>query len=232
MYRCHSAISATEGAFAAHRGLWRMALLAALAGAPAAAAAQTVALTGSMGARALLVVDGKTATAAAGDTVHGVKVISVGSGQAVVEVRGRRQTLQMGAAQVNLGGGGSTGNGTQIVLTAGQGGHFQTLGQINGRTVNFLVDTGASMVSMSAAQATSLGLDYTKGQQGLIQTANGVAQAWHINLSRVRIGDVEVQNVDALVSPAELPVVLLGNSFLSRFQMKRENDRLTLERRF
>jgi len=47
----------------------------------------------------------------------------------------------------------------------------------------------------------------------------------------VRIGDVEVHNVEATVSRGEMPFVLLGNSFLTRFQMKRENDMLTLERR-
>ena len=50
-------------------------------------------------------------------------------------------------------------------------------------------------------------------------------------LTSVRIGDVQVYNVEALVVPAQMPYVLLGNSFLTRFQMKRENEMMTLERR-
>jgi len=54
----------------------------------------------------------------------------------------------------------------------------------------------------------------------------------YIALAMVRLGEVEVYNVEAAVLPAQMENVLLGNSFLSRFQMKRENDRMTLDRRF
>jgi aspartyl protease family protein len=216
---------------AARAGLFA-ALLATLMLPAAPAGAQSVAMTGAMGSRALLVIDGKTVTAAAGQTVHGVKVISVSGSQAVVEVAGKRQTVELGAAQVNLGGKGLSSGSGRIVLTAGPGGHFRSLGQINGQTVEFMVDTGASMIGMSEQQAQGLGIDYKRGQAGTVQTANGVARAWMISLSRVRVGEVEIHNVDALVTPAGMPLVLLGNSFLSRFQMRRENDTLTLERRF
>ena len=53
-----------------------------------------------------------------------------------------------------------------------------------------------------------------------------------MKLASVRIGDVEVYDVDAVVSPQPMPYVLLGNSFLTRFQMKRDNDQMVLERRF
>lgn len=206
------------------------ALVAFIAAGPAQA--QSVAMTGAMGSRALLVIDGKTVTAAAGQTVQGVKVVSVSSERTVVEVSGKRQTVVLGAAQVNLGGGGGGGGGNRIVLTAGLGGHFRSLGQINGQTVEFMVDTGASMIGMSVQQAQNLGIDYQKGRVGMVQTANGTAKAWLVNLNRVRVGEVEVFNVEALVTPAAMPLVLLGNSFLSRFQMRRDNDTLTLERRF
>lgn len=211
-----------------------LALLAALAACTAfaagTAAAQTVAMTGSMGSRALLVINGKTVTAGAGSTVQGVKVISVQSDQTVVEVNGERQTLRLGVAQVDAAG--PVGGGRQIVLTADSGGHFQTLGTINGRTVTFMVDTGATTISMSSADADRIGLKYQQGQPIGLQTANGVVRGWRITLASVRIGEVEVFNVDGVVANREMPFVLLGNSFLSRFQMKRENDQMTLERRF
>jgi aspartyl protease family protein len=209
------------------------ALVAALAAfAAGTAAAQSVAMTGSMGSRALLVINGKTITAGAGSTVQGVKVISVQSDQAVVEVNGERQTLRLGVAQIDAAGPASAGGGRQIVLTADSGGHFQTLGTINGRTVTFMVDTGATSISMSSADADRIGLKYLQGQPIGLQTANGVVRGWRITLASVRIGEVEVFNVDGVVADREMPFVLLGNSFLSRFQMRRDNDQMTLERRF
>ena len=105
-------------------------------------------------------------------------------------------------------------------------------GTINGRATQFLVDTGATMVSMGASDADRLGLNYKAGQRGFSSTANGMAPAWRIKLSSVRLGEVEIFDVDALVSPQPMPFVLLGNSFLTRFQMKRENDQMVLERRY
>jgi aspartyl protease family protein len=199
---------------------------------PSAAAAQTIAMTGSMGSRSLLVIDGKTVTAGAGSTVHGVKVISVTSDQTVIEVNGERQTVRLGMMQVNAGGQAAAGAGQKIVLTAGSNGHFETLGTINGRTVTFMVDTGATSVSMSSTDADRIGLKYQQGQPISLQTANGTVRGWRVSLASVRIGEVEVFNVDGVVAHRDMPFILLGNSFLSRFQMRRENDQMTLERRF
>jgi aspartyl protease family protein len=65
-----------------------------------------------------------------------------------------------------------------------------------------------------------------------MNTANGTVTAWRLKLSSVRVGEVEVHDVDATVSPAGMPFVLLGNSFLTRFQMKRDNEQMQLERRY
>jgi aspartyl protease family protein len=65
-----------------------------------------------------------------------------------------------------------------------------------------------------------------------LQTANGVSQGWLVRLASVRLGDVEVYDVDAVVGTQSMPYVLLGNSFLSRFQMRRDNEQMVLERRF
>jgi aspartyl protease family protein len=210
----------------------RVALAVLLGLVPALAAAQSVSMSGSLGDKALLVIDGAPRTVAVGATVSGVKVISVSGSQAVVEVGGRRQTLLLGGAQVNLGGAASSGSGTQITLAAGPGGHFVTSGSINGRAVRFVVDTGATNIAMSEAVARNIGLDLSKGQRGMVNTANGQVVAHRVSLSEVRVGDVTVYNVDATVVPAPMDMVLLGNSFLSRFQMKRDADVLVLEKRF
>ncbi len=204
----------------------------ALAG--GAAHAESVALAGMLGSKALLVVNGGAPkSVAAGDTHQGVKVISTSGDQAVIEQSGKRVTLRVGDAPVSVGSAmGSAGRGSRIVMTAGSGGHFMTAGQINGKAVQFMVDTGATSIAMGAVDAERAGITYKNGQPVNLSTANGVTQGYRIKLNSVRIGDVEVFDVDAVVSPQPMPYMLLGNSFLTRFQMLRENDQMTLVKRY
>ena len=199
--------------------------------ASAAAQAQSVSMAGSLGTRALLVIDGKPRQVAVGTTVEGVKLVSLTNNDAVVEVGGKRVALQLGGSPTNLGGAASAGTGDKIVLTSVSGGHFVTSGTVNGSAARFFVDTGATTVAMGVADAERIGLDYKRGQLGYTNTANGVVPAYRVMLSSVRIGDVQVYNVEATVLPTTMPYMLLGNSFLDRFQMRRENDRLTLEKK-
>lgn len=197
-----------------------------------AAQAQSVALAGMLGSKALLVVNGTTPkTVAAGETHEGVKVISTSGDQAVVEQDGKRSTLRVGEAPVNMGASKSGGKGNRIVLVAGSGGHFMTAGQINGKAVQFMVDTGATSVAMGAQDAERTGINFRTGQPVMMSTANGNVQGYRIKLDSVRVGDVEVFGVDAVVTPQPMPYMLLGNSFLTRFQMLRENDQMTLTKR-
>jgi aspartyl protease family protein len=194
---------------------------------------QTVALSGMLGSKALLIVDGGAPkSVAAGESHQGVKVVSTSGDQAVLEIGGKRHTLRVGDSPASVGGSGPRGGSGRIVLTAGTGGHFLSQGAINGRAVQFMVDTGATSVVLSAADAERVGLNFRAGQPVRMNTANGVTQGWRLKLSSVRVGDVEVYEVDAVVAPQGMSYVLLGNSFLSRFQMKRDNDQMTLERRY
>ena len=198
----------------------------------AGAQAQSVALAGMLGSKALLVVNGTTPkTVATGETHEGVKVISTSGDQAVVEQDGKRSTLRVGEAPVNMGASKSGGKGNRIVLVAGSGGHFMTAGQINGKAVQFMVDTGATSVAMGAQDAERTGINFKTGQPVMMSTANGNVQGYRIKLDSVRVGDVEVFGVDAVVTPQPMPYMLLGNSFLTRFQMLRENDQMTLTKR-
>ena len=115
---------------------------------------------------------------------------------------------------------------------AGSGGHFFTQGQINGRAVNLVVDTGATSVSIGVEDAQRLGLNYKAGQPVRMSTANGITNGWHIKLNSMRVGDVNVYDVDAVVTSGSMPFVLLGNSFLTRFQMSRTNDQMVLLKRY
>jgi len=209
-----------------------LAALLPLAMAAGGAHAESVMLTGTIGNRAILIVDGGAPrTVAPGEKLGGVKLVSVQGDQAVVEVGGQRATLRMDQP-ASVGGGGGGANGTRIVLPASSGGHFMTLGSINGRSVNFMVDTGATSVAISAADALRIGLEYKKGQPVQINTANGVAPGYRVKLNSVRVGDVEVYDVDAVVSEQPMPFVLLGNSFINRFSMQRDGDQMVLQKRY
>lgn len=216
------------------------AVLLSLAGVAAAlpppAAAQSVALSGVLGSKALLVIDGGTPRAlAAGDSLQDVRVLQVAGDTAEVEIKGRRQTLRLGEAPISLGGRGAAAGdpalGRRVVLKADSRGHFIERGQINGKTMVYMVDTGASSVAIGRSDAERMGLPFLKGQPVMMRTANGDAQGWRLRLDSVRVGDVEVFGVDAVVAPLAMPYVLLGNSFLAHFQMTRQGSEMVLERR-
>ena len=198
---------------------------------PGLAFAQSVSLAGSIGeTKALLMIDGAPHTVAVGTTVKGVTLKRVMPNAAEVEIGGKLVAVTMGGAPASVGGGGGGGGGRQIVIPVGSGGHFVADGQINGKSARFLVDTGATMIAMSKSEAERLGVNWKNGQRSLVQTANGVVPTYQVSLTSVRIGDVEVFNVAASVVQAEMPVILLGNSFLGRFSMRRDADTLRLER--
>ncbi len=209
-----------------------LACASAFASALAPAFAQSVSLSGSLGDKALLVIDGAPRTLVVGASVQGVRLLSVSGSNAVVEVKGQRVALALGGAQVNLGGTAGDSGAAQIVLSADSGGHFVTSGTINGKSARFLVDTGATNLALSQSEAQKLGIDYRQGERSTSMTANGPVPVYRVMLASVRVGEVQVYNVEATVVPLQMPFVLLGNSFLTRFQMKRENDVLTLTRRF
>ena len=194
--------------------------------------AQKVSLQGMLGRKALIMVDGSAPkTVAPGETHQGVTVISTAGDEAIIEIKGQRHTLRVGESPASVGGTGLA-PGNKIVLTADNGGHFMTQGTINGRSALFMVDTGATAIAFGAAQAQSMGINYRNGRPIQLGTANGLTPGWVIKLNSVRIGDVEVHEVDAIVVPQAMPFVLLGNSFLTRFQMRRENSMMVLERRY
>ena len=194
---------------------------------------QSVMLTGTIGSRAILIVDGGAPkTVAVGETFQGVKLVSLQGEQATVEAGGKRVALRMDTPASIGGSGPSGGGGNRIVLPVSSGGHFMAQGAINGRSVGFMLDTGATTVAMSAADAQRIGLDFSKGQPVRMNTANGVAQGYRVRLNSVRVGDVEVFDVEAIVSEQPMPFILLGNSFISRFSMRRDADQMVLEKRF
>lgn len=200
---------------------------------PSLAAAQAVALTGILGEKALLVIDGAPPSLlAVGVSKAGVKLLSLDTTEQAItiEAAGQQRKLRVGDSPVSVGAKLSQGGGRFITIPAGRDGHFFTDGYINGRNTQFMVDTGASAVVIGRSEADRLGLDYKKAPNSIqVRTANGVANAHPVRLQKLRVGEVELLNVEAIVGP-DLPFILLGNSFLSHFKMERSNDMMRLER--
>lgn len=197
------------------------------------ARAQAVNLSGMLGGKALLIVDGsEPKVVAPGESFRGVRVLSTQGQHAVIDIAGQRQTLRIGEAPISVGKPAAASSGARIVLSADSGGHFVAQGLVNARPVQFMVDTGATTVGMSVSDADRIGLKYRHGQAVQVATANGIVPGWKIQLASVRMSDVEVRDVDAVVTPIAMPFVLLGNSFLARFQMTRNNERMVLEKRY
>ena len=211
---------------------WHRLLATLVLAAPLVTHAQTVSMAGSIGeTKALLMINGAPHTLAVGSTIKGVTLKRVMPGQAEVEIAGKTLMVAMGGAPASVGGGGgSSANGREILIAAGPGGHFVTSGQINGKAVQFMVDTGATTVAMGRSEAERIGVDWKQGQRGLTQTAGGVVPVYVVSLTSIRIGDVEVFGVNATIVPVEMPFVLLGNSFLGRFSMRRDSNVMRLEK--
>lgn len=197
----------------------------------AAAQAQGVVLAGRMGERALLVIDGRAHTLAVGQTAAGVRLLRWTGDSAEVERAGASYALRLGGTPAQIGAAPAPVGGREIVIPAGPGGHFTAGGSINGRATRFMVDTGATMVSIGRDDAERLGLDLKAARASVTQTANGPVAVQSLTLTSLRVGDVELSNVHAIVLPSAMPYVLLGNSWLGRFQMRRENDVMRLELR-
>ena len=194
--------------------------------------AADVGLSGVFPGKALLVINGGAprTVAVGAKTAEGVTVLAASGETATIEVNGKKRVLRVGQNVTMRAS--SAGGRASAVLTADSRGHFITNGTINGANVRFLVDTGASMISLGASDARRAGLDPTKGELAYTQTANGMAQVSRVRLHSVRVGDIVLNDVEATVHQQDMPVVLLGMSFLNRMEMQRNGDTMTLRRNY
>jgi aspartyl protease family protein len=196
-----------------------------------AAAAAEVALIGVIGNKAaVLAVDGgDPKTVKVGQTWNGISVISVEKDRATVEIEGRTRLLRQGQ---HYRASAARSDREQVTLAADSHGFFVTDGAINGIPVRLLVDTGATSVALPARDADRLGIDYRKGRRGVSQTANGPVAVYRVSLDSVRLGNIELRSVDAIVIEQGLDIALLGMSFLNRVEIKGDGATMTLIRRF
>ena len=197
----------------------------------AAADIHVIALTA--GKAVVKINGGRTQTLSVGQvTTEGVKLVGATSESAIFEVGGKRRTLVAGE-----GGAIATVaapiRGNSVTLTADERGHFVTTGMVNGTSLRFIVDTGATSVVLSSADAKRIGINLVDAPRAVSQTANGAVPVYRVKLDTLKIGDVQINNVDAVVVEGDrLPIALLGMSFLNRMEMRREGQTMTLISRF
>lgn len=204
----------------------RLALIAAMVATVAAAPAwaTTVYVTSVGHSEVQLIVNGQAVRSLRiGEmSPEGVKLTDIQNGVAVLEVDGRTLSLRLGQSTVS-----------QTVLRADAQGHFVTTARINGVAVNALIDTGATFVSLTAADAQRMGIDYLQGRRSVSQTANGPMTVYLVNLAHVQVGDIAFANVQGSVAvdrAAQQVPALIGMSFLRHVEMRRAGNTLTLLR--
>lgn len=114
-----------------------------------------------------------------------------------------------------------------VMLEQNRMGHYVARGKVNGQSVTFLLDTGATLVAIPEGLAQKLGL--RKGRQGMSQTANGRVITYRTEIDRLQLGDIQLSNVAASITPGmDGDVILLGMSALKEFELMQKGDTLTL----
>ncbi len=180
--------------------------------------------------KALLQVGDKQKIVKKGETFEGVLLESASGRGAVVVIDGSR--VKLGLNQ-SIAGNFKKPDRSSMKIYADSLGMYYTKGTINGQSTRFLVDTGATFVTMSGSKARSLNIDFRRGIPSTAQTAAAIVPVWQIKLESVSIGGIKVPNVDATVIEGNQPTnVLLGNSFLRHTRMQNAGSVLEIKQRF
>jgi aspartyl protease family protein len=195
-------------------------------------AAADVRVVGLFSGRAVLLVDGQQRLLKPGQTSpEGVQLISATSEEAVLLIDGQEVTARLdGRVSARK----RTPEINEVQVWRDTAGMYTTVGSINGLPVTFLVDTGATAVAMNANQAKRLGIDYRViGRQSGVTTASGVERAWAVTLDTVKVGDLELHNVGAVVLEGAHPsTTLLGMTFLGRLEINNDGRLMTLRKKY
>ena len=180
--------------------------------------------------KALLQVGDKQKIVKKGETFEGVRLESASGRGAVVIIDGK--SVKLGLNQ-SIAGNFKKPDRSSMKIFPDQHGMYYASGTINGQATRFLVDTGATFVTLSGRKARSLKIDFRQGERSTAQTAAAVVPVWQIKLESVTIGGIRVSNVDATVIDGDQPVdVLLGNSFLRHTRMQNAGSVLEIRQRF
>ncbi|OYY50826.1 MAG: aspartyl protease [Methylophilaceae bacterium 17-44-8] len=190
-------------------------------------------VVGLFSGKALVTINGGAPqTLSVGQTKNGVKLVSADSQQATLMIEGKTKVLGMGQG-VSAGGGAESTQNQPLNLYADSAGHFFGNLTVNGASLKYVVDTGATAVAFNSADAKRANIDYLKGEKSVASTANGQVVAYRVKINTLRIGSIVLNNVDAAVIEGGFPeVVLLGMTALNRLEMKRDNTVMTLTKKY
>lgn len=207
-------------------------LVSCLLMAPGAQAAPAVRVVGLFKDRAVVLVEGKQRTLRVGQTSpEGVKLVAADSESALLEYDGEEfKGLLDGRVSTRT----RPPATEEVQIWRNTQGMYATAGSINGLPVSLLIDTGATQVAMNAAQARRLGIDYrVVGVPAAITTASRLEPAWAVTLDSVKVGEIELRNVEGVVLEGAQPeTVLLGMSYLGRLEIRNDGRLLTLQRKY
>ena len=183
--------------------------------------------------KALIIINGSNPqTLSAGQTKNGVKLISATSESATFLVEGKQQTLKMGQA-ASVATSNTTVSNDPVNLYADSQGHFFGNLSINGVSLKYVVDTGATSVAMNSGDAKFAKIDYEKGEKGTASTASGLVNVYRVKLNTLKIGSITLNNIEASVIEGGFPTdVLLGMTALNRMDMRRNNSVMTLTKKY
>ena len=196
-------------------------------------AIEKIVIVGLFKDKAIVMLDGKQRVMSIGKTTpEGATLISANSKEAVIEIEGKQESYTLGShISTHFA---SPTSGKKVIIAPDPSGMYLVNGSINDFQVNFVVDTGATLISMNKHQAKRIGLKYKlEGEESLSNTASGFAKIYLIELKKVKVGDIEIRNVQAAVHDGDHPtVILLGNAFLNQVDMNREGRLLELEKKY
>ncbi|MEK9940591.1 MAG: TIGR02281 family clan AA aspartic protease [Methylotenera sp.] len=183
--------------------------------------------------KAIVVINGAAPkTLSVGQRSDGVKLIAANSQLATLEIDGKVRQLAMGQA-VSIGGENRDLSNPSVTLYANVQGHFVADCKINGAGLKYLVDTGATHVTLNSGDALFAKIDYKRGKPVQVSTANGVVNAYAVTIANLKIGSISLGQVSATVLEGGSPaIVLLGMSALNRLEMKRQGTTLTLTKKY
>lgn len=203
-----------------------------LLAADTAAAVESISLHALFKDKAIILVDGARRVLKSGDeSPEGVKLLATDTREekAEIEIGGKRETLRLGVVTAGFA---SKGKGN-VTLYPDRGGHFFVDGTVNGASVRFMVDTGATVVAMNSIVANRIGIDYRgTGQPGMASTPGGYVQTYNITLNTIQVGGITLYNVAGSVIEGSHPrEALLGMSFLGHLDMKRDGEKMELSER-
>lgn len=181
--------------------------------------------------KAMLVINDKNIIMKKGQVEQGVTLVSANGRGAVVRFEngvekklGINQSIQQAYKKPEK---------NKLTIYSNNRGMFLLPGKINGRPTNFLLDTGATSIALSSEEADKLGLSYRSARETAVQTASEVVPAWQIKLDKVKVGEISVSNVEAVVLKGSSPrTTLLGMSFLKHLKLQRNGAAMLIEQKY